>query len=385
MKISTNVIKTSVYNGNLTYTTNLINALAQYFPDNQYVLLTQLNKKNEVSNSFIKSNTLEYRNILANEGMLGKKGKPWLRGFNQTITRMIAQHTDLYHATNPTDFPEGITNGVVTLHDLIALQKSPWASPESIKFYRQHISKILRQAKVVFTVSEFTKNDALQHFPEYAEKYLPTPIAANPLFQKIETSRDFLSNYGISDINKPYLLYVGEIQPRKNIEGLLNAFDSLPATLQKELNIIIVGSAKRYENLQQFQNAVARMKSNSQVFHLQNVPMNDLVKLYNTAHALVYLSHFEGFGLPIIEAMRCGCPVLTSNTTSLGEVASDAAITVNPDDKESIIDAMTTIIEKSDIRTSLKEKGFIRANHYSWEKTAKKTMTGYKKAIEILP
>jgi glycosyltransferase involved in cell wall biosynthesis len=383
MKLSINVIKTSVYNGNLTYTTNLINALAQYFPDNQYVLLTQLNKKNEVSNSFIKSNTLEYRNILANEGMLGKKGKPWLRGFNQTITRMVAQHTDLYHATNPTDFPEGITNGVVTLHDLIALRKNPWASPESIKFYQQHISKILRQSKVVFTVSEFTKNDALQHFPEYAEKYLPTPIAANPLFQKIETSRDFLSNYGITDINKPYLLFVGEIQPRKNIEGLLEAFDALPASLQKDLYIIIVGSAKRHENLQLFQKTITGMKSPAKVVHLQNVPMDDLVKLYNTAYAFVYLSHFEGFGLPIIEAMSCGCPVLTSNTTSLGEVAGNAALTVNPDDKEAIIYAMTKIIEDNTERNSLKVKGLLRANDLSWENTAQKTIAGYKTAMEM--
>jgi len=383
MKLSINVIKTSVYNGNLTYTTNLINALAQYFPDNQYVLLTQLNKKNEVSSSFIKSKTLEYRNILANEGMLGKKGKPWLRGFNQAITRMVAQHTDLYHATNPTDFPEGITNGVVTLHDLIALRKNPWASPESIKFYQQHISKILRQAKVVFTVSEFTKHDALQHFPEYAEKYLPTPIAASPLLQKIETSRDFLSNYGITDINKPYLLFVGEIQPRKNIEGLLEAFDALPASLQKDLYIIIVGSAKRHENLQLFQKTITGMKSPAKVVHLQNVPMDDLVKLYNTAYAFVYLSHFEGFGLPIIEAMSCGCPVLTSNTTSLGEVAGNAALTVNPDDKEAIIYAMTKIIEDNTERNSLKVKGLLRANDFSWENTAQKTIAGYKTAMEM--
>jgi len=383
MKLSINVIKTSVYNGNLTYTTNLINSLAQYFPENQYILLTQLNKKKEVRSSFIKSNTLQYCNILANEGMLGKQGRPWLREFNQKITRMVAHHTDLCHATNPTDFPEGVTNGVVTLHDLIALRKNPWASPDSIKFYRHHISNILQQAKVVFTVSEFTKNDALQHFPEYAEKYLPTPIAANPLFKKIETNRDFLLNYGIRDINKPYFLFVGEIQPRKNIEGLLEAFDALPASLTKDLYIIIVGSAKRHENLQQFQKAIAGMKSPAKVVHLQNVPMDDLIKLYNTAYAFVYLSHFEGFGLPIIEAMSCGCPVLTSNTTSLSEVAGNAALTVNPDDKEAIIDAMTKIIEDNTERNSLKAKGYLRAKDFTWERTAQKTIAGYKTAMEL--
>jgi len=384
MKLSINVIKTSVYNGNLTYTTNLINALAQYYPENQYILLTQLNKKKEVRKSFIKSNALHYHNILNNEGVLGKKRKALVRGINQTITRITAQHSDLYHATNPTNFSDGISNGVVTLHDLIALRPNPWASPDSILFYKKRIESILQQAKVVFTVSEFTKNDAVEHFPKYAEKYLPTPIAANPLFTTIETSRDFLLQYGIKNINKPFLLSVGEIQPRKNIEGFLKGFDALPITIQNELQIIIVGSAKRHENLTQFENTVAGIKAHAEVYHLQNVPIDDLIKLYNTAHALIYLSHFEGFGLPIVEAMNCGCPVITSNTTSLGEVAADAAITVNPNDQDAITHAMASIIEENSTRELLKQKGFVRARDFSWEKTAQKTMGGYKKAMNML-
>ena len=383
MRLSFNVIKTSVHSGNLTYTTNLINSLSKYFPENQYLLLTQLNKKNEVACSFTNCNALQYRNILANEGMFGKNGKAWLRRVNQTITRMVADQSDLFHATNPTDFPEGIKNGVVTLHDLIALRPSPWASPESIKFYQKNISNILQQAKIVFTVSEFTKNDAIKHFPEYSYKYFPTPIAANPLFRQIQTNRDFLLRYGITEFEKPYLLYVGEIQPRKNIEGLLEAFEALPGTIQKELQIIIVGSAKRHENLQQFHKAIANMKSKTKVFHLQNVPTDDLIKLYNAAYALVYLSYFEGFGLPVIEAMSCGCPVLTSNTTSLGEVAGNAALTVNPDDKEAIIYALTKIIEDQALRKALKVKGLLRSNDFSWKKTAQKTLDGYKTAMEV--
>ena len=260
MKISINVIKTSGHNGNLTYTKNLINALATSFPENQYLLLTQLNKKKEVAASFTESNALQYKNIFVKEGLIGKKAKPLLHAFNRAATRIIAHRSDLYHSTNPMDFPVGITNGVVTLHDLIALHPEPWVSTESIKFYHNNIKAILKQAKVVFTVSEFTKNDAIKHFPEFAHKYFPTPLAANPLFKKINIPRDFLLRYGITDVKKPYLLYVGEIQPRKNVNGFLNAFDALPPTIQKELQIIIVGSAKRHENLQQFQNAIAAMK-----------------------------------------------------------------------------------------------------------------------------
>ena len=357
--------------------------LATFFPENQYKLLTQLNKKKEVAESFTKSDALQYHNVLANEGMLGKKAKPFLRSFNQTVTRLAASRSDLYHASNPTDFPEDITNGVVTLHDLIALRPEPWVSTESIKFYHNNIKAILKQAKVVFTVSKFTKNDAIKHFPEFAHKYFPTPLAANPLFRKINISRDFLLRYGITDIEKPYLLYVGEIQPRKNVEGFLAAFDALPQTLQKELQIIIVGSAKSHENLRQFQNAVATMKYPSKVFHLQNVATEDLIKLYNAAYAFIYLSHYEGFGLPVIEAMSCGCPVLTSNTTSLKEVASDAALMVNPDDKDATIHAMTSIIEQSSVRDSLKEMGLLRAACFSWEKNAEKTIAGYNAAIDM--
>jgi len=364
MNITYDVVKTAGYSGNLTYTKDLISALALHFPDNRYRLLTQLNKKKDVEAFFGKNNSFEYRNILLNERMLGEKGRPFFQAINLSVLREAANHTDMYHATNPTHFPDGIKNGVVTLHDLIALLPESWASVDSRTFYHKKISSILQQAKLVFTVSEFTRSDAQHYFPKYADKYVATPLAANPAFRQISTNRNFLLQYGIADPLKPYLLYVGEIQPRKNIEGLLRAFEALPSALQHELQIIIVGHAKRKENLTLFHDAINDMKSRAPVYHLRNVPLVDLVKLYNAAHAFVYLSFYEGFGLPIIEAMSCGCPVLTSKTTSLGEVAADAALTIDPRDHEEITEALKQLLEEGETRKKLIEKGLLRAQEF---------------------
>ncbi|NTW63961.1 MAG: glycosyltransferase family 4 protein [Chlorobiaceae bacterium] len=383
MNITYDVIKTAGYSGNLTYTKDLISALALHFPDNRYRLLTQLNKKKDVAAFFGKNNSFEYRNILLNDRMLGEKNRPYFQAINLSVLRKAARHTDMYHATNPSHFPEGIKNGVVTLHDLIALLPESWAADDSKTFYHKKISNILQQAKLVFTVSEFTRSDALHYFPNYADKYVATPLAANPAFRQISSNRSFLLRYGVADPLKPYLLYVGEIQPRKNIEGMLRAFENLPPALQKELQIIIVGHAKRQENLSLFHKALNGMKSRAPVYHLRNVPLPDLVQLYNAAHAFVYLSFYEGFGLPVIEAMSCGCPVLTSRTTSLGEVAADAALTANPRNHEEITDALKQLLDDNETRTKLIEKGLLRAQEFSWKKTATKTMEGYRLASSV--
>lgn len=135
MNITYDLIKTAGYSGNLSYTKNLISALALHFPNNRYRLLTQLNKKKDVKTFFGKNNAFQYRNILLNKRMLGEKGRTYFHALNLSVLRQAAHHTDIYHATNPTHFPDGIKNGVVTLHDLIALLPESWASIDSRTFY----------------------------------------------------------------------------------------------------------------------------------------------------------------------------------------------------------------------------------------------------------
>lgn len=382
MDITIDVLKTDVMNGNQVYTIELTRALLRYFPEHQYNALLYLNKKQQAQKTFGSNQKLRYLNILPHNNLVGKSLKPLVSRAVNLAIHSVARHSDIYHCTNPNRFPLGISNGIVTLHDLIALRSEAWVSAGSQEFYRKNIFRILKEAKIVLTVSEFTRQDAIRHFPACEEKLIVTPLAAAPVFRKTVVNRSFLAGYGIPDTKKPYLLYVGELQPRKNIGSLLCAFDVLPPRLRNELQVIIVGSAKSPENREHFRAAVQAMKHRDQVFHLVNVPVEDLVLLYSAAHAFVYLSFYEGFGLPVLEAMSCGCPVLTANNSSLKEIAGNAAITVDPSDTDAVRDCLIRLLTENTLQENLKKLGMIRSAEYTWEETARKTVEGYRLAIE---
>ncbi len=382
MKIAYDVLKAKGYSGNQTYTNELIKALVREFPENKYHIITNWRRKNEAINAFGTHTSLHYHNIMPNRLVLGKKFQIQVQQFNQKLLVATTRKYDIYHATNPVHFPQGARNGVVTLHDLIALKEEPWGSRGSKEFYRQHIRSILQHAKLIFCVSEYTAQDAIARFPELSEKVKVTPLAANPVFRALKTGREFMKPYGIRDIEKPFLLFVGEIQPRKNLESVLTCFNALPTSLKQSLQLIIIGSARLRGNQRLLETQLNNLQSQENVYQLQNVSTEDLVRFYNTAHIFLFPSFFEGFGLPVIEAMSCGCPVITSNTSSLKEVAADAALTVSPYQNEELRETMIQLIEDTALRDTCRQKGLKRAREFSWSKTAHKTMEGYQQVLE---
>lgn len=367
--------------GNEVYTQELTKALVSMYPENEYYAILYMNKRREAERALRNTVSVKYLNVLPHDLLLGKKFKKLVSDFSGYTKWMIAKNVDLYHCTNPLNYPFGIKNGVVTLHDLIALRKEPWASSGSKLFYQENIQKILREARVILSVSDFTRKDAIERYPEIADKIFTTHLAANPVFHVAQIDKSYLYKFGVKDPSKPYILSVAEIQPRKNIGGLVKAFKALPEKIKKEYQLIFVGKTKYDKVQKEFKEEILGLREKYEIYHLENIPLDDLVRLYNTAHLFVYLSFFEGFGLPVIEAMSCGCPVLTSCTTSLGEVAGTAAFTVDPRNHDEIVSALQKLMENDLVRTQYREKGLIRAKNYSWEKTAQLTMDAYKKAL----
>lgn len=379
MNLAYDIIKVKNYTGNQVYTNELLKSLVPAFPENTYHLIINWTRKNEAIQEFGNDPALHYHNTLPSHLILGKRFEKKIRLFNQKLLIETTKKYDIYHATNPFHFPNGIKNGVVTLHDLISLRDNPWVSNGSKEFYRKHIRSILQQAKMVFCVSSYTEQDALNHFPELTGKTQVTPLGAAAIFKAEQPNNNILKKYNISAVNKPYLLYVGEIQPRKNIDTILLAFDALPASIRQSLQLIIIGSARSSENMFRFTTTLENLRNRHDIHHLTNVPSEDLVQFYNGAFFFIFPSFFEGFGLPVIEAMSCGCPVITSNTSSLQEVAADAAITVDPCSKEELLQAMIEMIEHDSMRESYSRKGLERSKAFSWKQTAAATMHGYRK------
>src|SRR5437016_287552 len=255
---------------------------------------------------------------------------------------------------------------VVTIHDM-GLEVLPDAHPLTKRLYTKRLlPHVARKAKLIITNSEYSKWEIIRHLGIPEDRIRVTPLAASPEFRPVAASPAH-----------PYFLYVGNLEPRKNLERLIDAFARLHG---KEHQLIIVGN-------RWYQGGVAERKARAlgltgRVKFLGYVPRADLPEIFSGATALVYPSLLEGFGLPIIEAMACGTPVITSNNSSMREVAGDAAVLVDPRNVREITEAMARIAEDSGLRAELSRKGLNRASEFSWKKTAELTMEVYKEAIE---
>ncbi|OGH42343.1 MAG: hypothetical protein A3H79_01155 [Candidatus Levybacteria bacterium RIFCSPLOWO2_02_FULL_36_8b] len=234
----------------------------------------------------------------------------------------------------------------------------------------------IKKAKKIFTISQASKDDIIKEYGVSEEKVVVTypgikseiRIPKSEINSKftMQNSKVLKEKYGISG---DYILFVGTLQPRKNIVKLVEAFSRLR---KKDIKLIVVGTKGwQYEEILQ---APKKFNIQNKVKFLDNVTDEDLPAFYKNALCFVLPSLYEGFGLPVLEAMRYGCPVLTSNASSLPEAGGDAAIYVDPLDVNDITKNLELIINNEKLRKKLVEKGYEQVKKFSWEKTARETL-----------
>lgn len=245
---------------------------------------------------------------------------------------------------------------VVMVHDLIPLHFSEWRSP--LKYYfRYYVPLVLQQAVHIICNSYATAQDIVDYYGIAASKITPIPLAhdANH-FQWLDLPTE------------NYFIYIGRSDPYKNLGRVLHALAKLP----ERMNLLMVGPYDgRYVPSLLAQANELGIAHQIQV--LDYVPYAELPRLINQAIALVFPSLWEGFGFPVLEAMACGTPVITSNLASLPEVAGDAALLVNPYDVDELANAMHIAATDGQVRSHLRERGLVRASQFNWKKTGKQT------------
>jgi glycosyltransferase involved in cell wall biosynthesis len=248
---------------------------------------------------------------------------------------------------------------IVMSHDMIPLRFPKRFSPLT-PYHRYYVPQVLNQAQHIICNSHATARDITEFYHIPNNKITPIPLACD--------------NSHFQFLNLPtsnYFLYIGRQDPYKNLQILITAFSALPN--RNDYELWLAGSYdKRYSPLLEIQ--TQELGISHLVKFLNYVSYDELPVIINQAIALVFPSLWEGFGLPVLEAMACGTPVITSNISSLPEVAGDAAILINPYSIGEITEAMQTIINDSEIRTQLSKKGLKRANQFSWEKTGLATV-----------
>ncbi len=364
-----------------TYGTELINALGESYPHDEFQLLTYWMKKKVCLQLCGENPNIVIKNTLPNPLLLGKGVMSLNNAISYGFERIAASQYNLFHSTVPTFFPERLPRVVTTVHDLIPLKINDWVSQKSRDKFKSLMAIVMRKSQAIFADSKFTQSEIETYYPDAASKTMTVPLAAHPSFCVRERNRVFLKKYGLLETNRPYLLYVGQLQDRKNILGMLRIFESI-AERYPEFQLVFIGQVSKSPYTDSFLSAHEQSKFKARMPILTNVENNDLVNFYNNAHGFVFYSFFEGFGLPIIEAMACGCPVATSRTSSMTEIADGAAIMVDPYDFDSMRDGMIKLIDNAELRIELREKGLKRAGEYSWKRTAELTYAGYMKALE---
>lgn len=352
--------------GNESYAVNLIEALAQIDEVNDYTLYVTTTEARDRFHQ--RWPNFKVRSTLPHT--------PLIR-IPLTLSAELRKHpVDVLHVqfTAPPFCPCPV---VVSIHDL-SFEHLPHTfhrrSRTQLRLTVRHSAK--RAAKIL-TLSEHTRRDVIETYGIAPERITAIPLAAPRHFSPVEDNRELQRvrhNYGIDG---PYILSVGSIQPRKNLARLINAYASLRGKYaEAELpKLVLVG--KRAWLYDETMRALTQTGLKESVILTGYVPETDLPALYSSALCFVYPSYFEGFGLPPLEAMKCGAPVIVGNQTSLPEVVGDAALTVDPYDVSSIAAAIERLVKDSDLRRELSVKGRSRAETFDWRETARRTLQIY--------
>jgi alpha-1,3-rhamnosyl/mannosyltransferase len=269
---------------------------------------------------------------------------------------------------------------VVTLHDLSHLHYPQFHPRERIVYLERYLPQTLQQATRLIAVSEFVRQEIITLLGVAPERIVTVHNGVDPAFHPYSSIElaPVLSRHGLQAGS--YLLAVATLEPRKNLGRLAEAYGGLPATLRQRYPLVLVGA--RGWLTEALEQQLAPLERCGQLRRLGYVPQEELPRLYAGAHAFAYPSLYEGFGLPVLEAMSCGIPVLTANRASLPEVAGDATLLVNPEDVDAIAAGLERLLTDQEWRAGAVQRGLQQAGRFSWTRCIKETIAVYQRNSE---
>ncbi len=342
------------------YTYETIKRIVLSHPEHQFIFLFD----RPFSDDFIFAPNVEAHQI----GIPARHPVLFRLWFNYSITKALKKYkADIFVS------PDGYLSlktrvpSIAVIHDL-NFEHHPEDLPKHIvQYYTKYFPKFAKKADRIVTVSEYSKQDLVNTYHTSKEKIDVGYNGANesivPLTaEEVNNQRQKLTN------GLPYFVFVGALTPRKNLVRLFQAFDKYHDNAKNKYPLVIVG--EKYLWTKEIRDTFEGLKNKNQVIFTGHLNREELHLTLGAALTLTYVSYFEGFGIPLVEAMRAGVPVITSNKTSLPEVAGDAALICDPFSIEDIARQMNLISNDNSLREKLIEKGLKRAKEFSWDKTA---------------
>lgn len=351
------------------YTQNLLESLASIDSMNEYYYLTTQRNIPHLKlngNNFILMHTyISFENHIF--------GDFWQNLY--LPLRLAALNIDVFHG--PAVFLPLVKLGfktVVTIHDLVSFL-FPQTVPRKYSLYMQLMTRLsARFADGIIASSESTRQDLSKHLKIHPEKIKVIHLAVDESFKRVEDKDQIQKILEKYKIDSEFVLFIGNLEPRKNLTRLFEAF-AIAHNKIPSYKLVVAGTRGwLYSDIFE---TVARLNLSDKIIFTGYIDAEDLPALYSAAQVFVLPSLYEGFGLPILEAMSCGAPVITSNMGSIPEVAGDSAILIDPYDIKAIADGLLEVFSNRQLREELMEKGLRRAKNFSWKRVAEETLGVY--------
>lgn len=364
------------------YSRTLIQSLAKHFPQHNYLLFAP-----KITDDFQPQNDLV--KVISPFSSIHKKfSGAWRRKW--VIKDLLENQVDLYHGLSHR-IPKGIQRTkiptVVTIHDLIFERFPDQYSWTDKIIYRAQFKYACKYCKEIIAISEQTKSDLIKFYKVAAEKITVCYQSCNPIFKKVATNAQMKIVGDLYSLPQRYFLYVGSIIERKNLMVICKALVLLKGKLA--IPVVVIGRGKAYKEvvkkfiqLNQIEKEIIFLSDNEEAH--TNPFFKDsthLPAIYQMAEALIYPSIFEGFGIPILEALCSSLPVISSNASCMPEVGGDAAIYFDPTDENILAEHMINLISNKELRKTKIEKGLQQATKFSEENCASAVMDVYKKIV----
>jgi glycosyltransferase involved in cell wall biosynthesis len=303
----------------------------------------------------------------------------WYLWFEQRLPVILDRiKPDLFLSTDGFLSLRSGVPSVAVIHDLNFHHYPAGLPPFSSAYYRHYFPMYAKKAKRIATVSLFSKNDIASLYEIVADKIDVVYDGVNEIFRPLGTNRTLEVKERLTG-GFDYFVFTGSLHPRKNVARLLSAYDLFRSQCPHQVKMVIVGEKAFLTT--DIDHALRRMKNREDVIFAGRMQTDELARITGAALAAVFVSYFEGFGIPVLEAMQCDVPVLASYFTSIPEVAGEAALMVDPFSIESIADGMVRLANEPHLREKLVTKGRVQREKFSWDRTAEKLWKTIDKAI----
>jgi glycosyltransferase involved in cell wall biosynthesis len=340
-----------------TYTRRLIHALAQIDTHNRYTIFHSRRAGEPITADFDST---------------GLWTPPHHRFERLALSVELLRHRlDVLHSPDFVPPLRGARRHIITVHDLTFLHDPQHKDAAARRYYNDQITYAVRHADHILSVSTATKTDLMDLLNVPPDKITVQPHGVDPRFQPL-SPESLAQHRAALDLPESFILFVGTLEPRKNIPALLDAYEQLPdappLVLAGQRGWLFDDTMTRIEAMQQ---------RGLPIIHRADIDDDTLPALYNLAAVLVLPSFYEGFGLPTLEAMACGTPVIASNCSSLPEVVGDAGALIDPDDPAALASALAKALNDTNWRQSMRDAGLRRARNFTWQRSAEIALSVY--------